>query len=283
MSFQRAIEAYAGVPDDDDQGDPFSRREYVVPTLWTPYHVAKRLVVAFDILEAITHAPGPQMYGNGWPLMLREYSDLVDEDSLRNHRAEFERAAVRRRLRPTPIEIDMSEEAIGWPGAFLTLGGQEIDALVLWTLSTVKGLNVSRLLMRRRARADAMIEAIYPYANRSSAPITDKARLEGAVAGVLLTANIMLDLARAAAREARSDVSQRNARADAVFARTFALERLRKQVQIEALIARPARVRIKRSEVMPGKVFNQAVYDDRRKLAAQIIAEKLDLLGVTVR
>jgi hypothetical protein len=281
MSFRRAIEAYAGAPGDEDDGDPFQRREYVVPKVWTPYHVAKRLVVAYDIVEATTSTPGPAAYGNGWPAILREFEDLVDSDAMRHHKVDFEKSILRRRLRPTPMEIDMAEESIGWLAEHLTPGSQEIDALSLWTLATAKGLDVSRLLHRRRLMADAMIEAIRP--NQIGLTVMKKGRLEAAVAGVLFTANRMLEEARQAARDARSDRGSKDAREAAAFARKFALARLRTQVRLEALVTRPAQKRIRRTDVIPGKVFSQSVYDERRKLGAQIVADSLDARGVSVR
>ena len=297
MSFQRAIQAYA--TDDDLPVDPFQRREYVVPAHWTAYHVAKRLVVSVDIIDATTTAPGPKGHGNGWPAMMREFADLIDEQSMREHRAEVERAMLRRKMRPTPNEVGMAEESIVWPAQFLPPGSPEIDALMLWVLSTAKDLNVARILARRRAEADAMIEAIRRARGEVVPKLKpDPERLAALARGVAATANVMIDEVNVAVAKARAAVAaskekdkaeQRAVRAaqlaaeDVAFARRLALARLKTIAGLKGLISRGPSERIRRSEVMPGKVFGQFTYDEKRKLGAQIIADRLDAAGVVVR
>ena len=299
MSFQRAIEAYA-VADDEVSSDPFQRREYVVPVHWTAYHVAKRLVISVDIVDATTTTPGPKGFGNGWPAMMREFADLIDEQSMREHRAEVERGMLRRKMRPTPNEVGMAEEAIVWPATFLPPDSQEIDALMLWVLSTARDLNVARILARRRAEADTMISAIRRARGENEAAISDPERLKALARGVAATANVMIDEANAAVARARASAAQAKAQdadkaeqralraqqlaaEDVAFARRLALKRLKTIAGLEGLISRGLTERVRRSEVMPGKVFGQCTYDERRKLGAQIIADQLDARGVVVR
>lgn len=280
MNFERTLRAYADVEGGED---PFDAGDYVVPTRWTAYHVAKRLLDAYRAVEVSTRVPAPKAFGAAWPEMRREWADLLDADARRNHAADFESTVARARARPNSIEIEKAEEAILWPATFLDPDSPECDALNLWTLASATGRDVSKVLAKRRARADAMIEAIALSMGQPEAVVRDKKRLEGAVAGVLLTANRMLDAARAAAREARSDRTLAKAREDAVFAREFALDRLKRQVRIEALIARPVGQRLRRVDVMPGKVFTQRPYDEKRVAGAQLIADALERRGIKVR
>lgn len=293
MNFARAFAAYA-----DGEKPDIERDGYIVPKRWTATHVAKRMLDAFGIIDATTTTPGPKMFGNGWPDMMREASDLVDAKAWANHQAAFGSAASRARARPTAAQIDMAEEACGWAPAVLPENSQEIDALYLWTIATARGLNVQRILNRRSSQADAMIAALRRRMGVQETVIRDPEQLQRTIAGVALSANLLLEeavteLRAARERQARTkpespkgiradrDVS--DALDDIVFARKHAVERVRKIALFEQLIVRPPEARIRRSEVMPGKVFTHPVYDVRRRDAAEAIADALDGRRVRVR
>ena len=280
MDFQRAIEAYADATGGEN---PFDDRGYSLPTRWTAYHVAKRLFDAYGVVEQITQTPGPRAFGTAWPAMLREWQDLIDADAWKNHGDEYRAGVSRRRGRPEPVEIDMADEAVRWPGLHLRCDDPRHDALTLWVLASVKGFNVSKALARRRKQADAMIAALAPHMGRSKAEVAHPERLDALVRGVVATANVMLEQAQAAAKAARSDRALAAASQDALFARRHARERLAKMARVEKLLVRPSGARIARSDVMPGKVFSQSAYDEHRKAGAQRVADRLQVLGVAVR
>lgn len=296
MNFARALSAYADAEPINGLDQP--RGVAPIPKRWTAAHVARRMLDAFAIVDAITETPGPRAFGTAWPEMQREFSDLTDERAMANHRIAFEAAALRARRRPKPFEIDMAEEACAWASSVLPVDSQEIDALQLWLLATSRNLNVQRILTRRCTQADAMVTALRARMGVPESVIADPEQLQATARGVAATANILLeraviDLRRAREAEIRTKPgspkrihasrSVRFALEDIVFARKLAVERVRKIALFEKLIIRPPESRIRRSEVMPGKVFGQFTYDERRKAGAEEIAEKLHTRGIAVR
>jgi hypothetical protein len=82
--------------DDDTWATPADLVEpYRIPEQWTVEHVARRYVEAFEVLLAMAGRVGPRSHANGWPAMLQEVSDLIDEDTMKNAREAF--AEVRAR------------------------------------------------------------------------------------------------------------------------------------------------------------------------------------------
>lgn len=275
MNFARAIAAHA----DAEPSDP---RDYVIPHRWTATHVARRMLDAFRVIDATTTKPGPRGHANGWPEFELDYP----------------RPTKSRRDRPGAAEVALAEEAMLWPATFLPEGSQEIDAIRLWVVATSLGLNVQRILNRRRLEVDAIIAAIRQKAGVDRMEIRDPERLERFIAGVAASANILLEQSRAELKNARerqartkpgspkgirADLDVRDSLDDIVFARKLAVERVRKIALFEQLIVRPPQALIRRSEVMPGKVFAQKYYDQRRKAAAETIADALHRGRVAIR
>jgi hypothetical protein len=147
-------------------------------------------------------------------------------------------------------------------------------------MGQVVGFNVERALHRRRLLADEMIRLL---SGAPPPPEVDEDRLKAAARGVAATANVQLGEAREKARAARSERQLAAARADALWARQHAKERLAAIIDRERLIRKPKTEDIDRAEVMPGKVFWRQTLDKARWAAAGSIAEGLRRARVLVR
>ena len=68
------VDAYRGSDDIDDG-------RYVIPTDWVDTHVNYRLVAAFDVLGRTVANPGPKKLKAAWLSIVREWADLVDDET----------------------------------------------------------------------------------------------------------------------------------------------------------------------------------------------------------
>jgi hypothetical protein len=127
---------------------------YEVPPFWTPEHVAHRLIHAFDVLMATTGRIAPSSYGGGWPTALREFSDLIDEQSMNAAREAY----AENLRRPTAEEISMSDEALAWPLQYAAHEPMACDAVLLWSMCKAGGFSIARLLRERTVKAKTMAE-----------------------------------------------------------------------------------------------------------------------------
>lgn len=270
--------AYAGDPEQPDK-DEFGNPIYVVPKIWTAAHVNHRLAEGLAVIRRVVARPGPRAIKTGWPAaMLAELSGL--DDGYRPSREEVERGLRRSAERPGAAAIAFAEEAVYWPVQFLTEGDPRTDALKLWLLGQTEGVNIERVLSRRRLLADEMIRLLK---GKPEKPEVDIDAVKAAARGVAATANVQLAEARERARAARSERQLAAARADAQWVRKRAKERLANIIDRERLIRRPAAETIDRAEVMPGKVFWRQTLDKMRLDGAAQIATGLRLARVPVR
>lgn len=125
---------------------------YEAPPFWTPEHVAHRLIHAFDVLMATTGRIAPSSYGGGWPTALREFSDLIDEQSMNAAREAY----AENLRRPTAEEISMSDEALAWPLKYAAHEPMACDAVLLWSLCKAGSFSIAALLRERTVKAKAM-------------------------------------------------------------------------------------------------------------------------------
>ncbi len=264
-------DAYGGAQDAAPEYDEFGDLIERLPTKWTAAHVNKRLIDGLTAIMRVVNRPGPKPITTAWPSFMTEFAGNIDEREME----------LRRRAdRPTAIMIAMAEEAIYWPIQYLAEGDQRTDALQLWLMGQVSGFNIERALHRRRLLADEMIRLLR---GAPPAPELDEDRLKAAARGVAATANVQLGEAREKARAARSERQLAAARADALWARQHAKERLARIIDRERLIRKPKTEDIDRAEVMPGKVFWRQTLDKARWAAAGSIADGLRRTRVLVR
>ena len=119
------------------------------PLVWTPEHVAARMIEAFETLLETSGSVGPRRHANGWPAMLQEFSDLVDEEAMKHAREAFARS----RRRPSQAQISKMDEALLWPLRY----GRDIplacDAVLIWSLCKAARISIAGTLRRRVALA----------------------------------------------------------------------------------------------------------------------------------
>jgi len=124
---------------------------YEVPPFWTPEHVAHRLIHAFEVLLAVGGGVGPRSCGATWPVAIREFADLLEDD--RDAARDSFVAALNR---PTASEIDQSDEALAWPLRYMADEPMAADAVLLWSFCKAGGFSITAALRARTERAKRM-------------------------------------------------------------------------------------------------------------------------------
>lgn len=115
---------------------------YQTPPVWTPDHVMHRMLWAFDALRRLRIKTGPGGYGSGWPSYVHEWEDLLAQEE--TEAAENKRNRYRERdpvMAPSALDIDMMEEAFGWPFEFLLWDRAPGVLIVEWALFRSRGWN----------------------------------------------------------------------------------------------------------------------------------------------
>jgi hypothetical protein len=85
---------------------------------------------------------------------LREFSDLIDEQSMNAAREAF----AENLRRPTAEEVSMSDEALAWPLKYAAHEPMACDAVLLWAMCKAGGFSIARMLRERTIKAKAMAE-----------------------------------------------------------------------------------------------------------------------------
>jgi hypothetical protein len=248
--------AYADATEDDPN-----------PTFWTPAQVQIRLVSAFGVLRRTSMTIGPKAFGSNWPAIVQETPALAELEEWTRLRAEWEKDVEDRADRPTSIEIEMAEEALGWGLRYLRDAPLLSDALHLHALCTAFRLNMAKLLRKRCLRAAVLI------ARRQE----DEGRNRAAR---------RLDLASAALawRNHRlSDAAERGVLTVERKERITANARIRLERALHDAGPDVQQIIVRRGDVMPGKVFTRVRLNVWRKEAAAVVAKALRRDKVAVR
>ena len=104
---------------------------------------------------------GPKSFGNGWPGMMVEFEDQLEEQARLEHARDRD-AELRRRMRaPTSVELDKAAEALAWGMLYLADQPLRRDAVQLWAWCKANDRKLDPVLRKRRAAAGAMIVARY--------------------------------------------------------------------------------------------------------------------------
>ena len=231
------------------------------PLNWTPEHVQKRMVDAFDVLSraAVGSFGGA---GSGWPALLQEMARFVDAAE-RNPNAplsEDEREAAeqawrRNRGRPTDRQLSLMDEALQWPMLYLRTNPMQADALVLFGLGSGDDVSIRETLRLRKKRALAKIAALDQInaatRQRIAAAVAAKTELRFKRAGPGQVARIKAE----AHAEFQTACADRNCLPSA----------------------------LKPSDILPGKVLSRTNLDKQRKRATATISAELNRLRVVVR
>ncbi len=247
-----------------------------IPSAWTPEHVGKRLIEAYEVLSRSGARVKPKQFGNGWPAMVHEFADMVDAQA--RLLAEKEKAQVRA-ARPTADELSRMEEALRWPMDHLAHRPLAADALMFWTYAKATGRDQDGMLGHRKKRAMA---AASEMMNRANAPAH-----RNPDTGAIMDTRDQAQLERNTRRQqiAREVAADCNAELAKAPAEQHAEIRRQAQAAFRACCrdADCLPLVVKPHEAVPGRVLNRRTLDRQRKVAMEMVAARLRKAGVAVR
>jgi hypothetical protein len=114
-----------------------------LPTVWTPDHVARRLVEAFRTLDKMPRPKGPRGAGNHWPQTRVEWADQLAQAELpedeRRARAEQRHALA---FRPTGAEIAQMDKVLDWLRCLRQETAELALVLSLWAVRAARRRSV---------------------------------------------------------------------------------------------------------------------------------------------
>ena len=86
-----------------------------VPDTWTPEHVLKRILEAFETLAKLPPDRGPRVPGNSWPQHVYDWADRLAQEEL-SEREKLQRRQDRNRTRERPTSEDLRrmDIVLGW-------------------------------------------------------------------------------------------------------------------------------------------------------------------------
>jgi hypothetical protein len=88
------------------------RPEYdPIPENWTPEHMGKRVIEAFEVMMRLPKVPGPKEPGGNWPQI---FHDADDKRGWGQYLHDREDEKNRTRVRPSGIEIKRMEIIFDW-------------------------------------------------------------------------------------------------------------------------------------------------------------------------
>ena len=235
-------------------------------SIWTHDHVLDRIGAGLKAIILSSARPGPQSFSAPWPSTFREPPPLAELDQWLELRREFESAIHARNERPSAVEIALADEALAWPARYLADPLQR-DAVWLTARCVGLGHKLETILRQRRKVADFMVQ----QRKENGAP--DVIRIyeddaEDAAAKVVAWANkAIADGPSGRARVARIRKG----------ARILFVREIRKTKAVER------HTFVHRSDVMPGKLFNQSRVHHHRIAGVEAIMAGLAADGVKVR
>jgi hypothetical protein len=240
--------------------------------VWTAERVISRISEGLRLTVRSERRPGPAGYRSSMPEVFREWEDFVGRDvgkgkakvdRLEEWMAEIEETMGRRF---TAAEGGLAEEALRWPVSYLADKPLQLDALWLMCLCEATDMKLERVLRRRRAIADRMVEA------RKASGAPDRI-------------TIYEEESQGAAAKVADWVNPKLAVAQSVRVKRLLVKsaRIRLAREIRATNAVERKTYVRRCDVMPGRLFTKQRVYILRQQAAQSIAEGLAEAGVEVR
>ena len=87
----------------------------IIPATWTPEHVLKRILEAFETLAKLPPDRGPRVPGNSWPQHVYDWADRLAQEEL-SEREKLQRRQNRNRTRERPTSEDLRrmDIVLGW-------------------------------------------------------------------------------------------------------------------------------------------------------------------------
>ena len=236
------------------------------PFTWTHDHVLERIGGGLKAVVLSSARLGPKTYGSSWPAMFRELPPLAELEQWLELRREFEAAIHARNERPSAIDIGLADEALAWPARYLSDPLQR-DAVWLTARMIGFGHKLERILRERRKVADLMVEQRKLNGSPDIIRIYEDDAGDAAAKVVLWANKAIADGPKGRARIARIRQG----------ARILFVREIRKAKAVERLTF------VRRSDVMPGKIFNQSRVHHHRIAGVEAIMAGLEADGVKMR
>ena len=87
----------------------------IIPATWTPEHVLKRILEAFETLAKLPPDRGPKAFGNGWPAYVHDWADLLAQaEQTEFERKKRQRARNRVREHASAEDLRRMDIVLGW-------------------------------------------------------------------------------------------------------------------------------------------------------------------------
>lgn len=87
----------------------------IIPASWTPEHVTKRILEAFETLTKLPPDRGPRVPGNSWPQHVYDWADrLAQEELSEQEKIHRRRARNVVRVRPGAEDLRRMDIVLGW-------------------------------------------------------------------------------------------------------------------------------------------------------------------------
>jgi len=235
--------------------------ESELPVFWTPAYVEKRLIEAAYVSDRSTKKPGPKAFGNNWPDIMMEFSEVERFEAERN--AFFDE----RQFKPDAAAVSRADEALAWIPAYVRHPLQ-CDAIRLYAAGKAFGIPVEPLLANRmkRARRGMPRALLQINADREQ----QRRRLAAQFA-----AEANERMANLAKRRRRPLTAEQQA-----FIKADVQQRLNEACQP---FLRMEKDDIRPHHALPGKCLAPATYHRMRKAAAAAIADALNFAEVPIR
>lgn len=276
-----------------------------VPNVWTPAHVVIRLTEAFSVLHRTSMRIGPKLPGNNWIQIVQlveedelfaelaktdievamDYRARQDEqDAMIAARSEQQREEADRQVMvPTALEASKADEAIGWCLSYLEGEPVMADALQLYCKCAAINASAAAALRRRCEIADDLVE-------QRRAEIKIEARRDKEIARALRERTEAVD-PKVAVRQTGDDEKRARMRREVLSdVIEWAKGRIIRHddVVVEAKgrlkeCGADRKVRVRRQDLIPNRVFTRRWMDVKRKEGAAAIAKALNRDRVVVR
>jgi hypothetical protein len=237
-----------------------------VPRVWTHDHVIERIGAGLKAVVLSSARLGPKTYGSTWPAAFRELPPLAELEQWLELRREFEASVHARNERPSALEIARADEALAWPARYLS-DPLERDAVWLTARMVGFGHKLERILRERRKIADRMVEQRKENGSPDVIRIYEDDAQEAAAKVVAWANKAIAEGSRGRARVMRIRQG----------ARILFVREIRKAKAVERLTF------VRRSDVMPGKLFNQSRVHHHRIAGIEAIMAGLAADGVKVQ
>jgi hypothetical protein len=130
---------------------PYEPSGDVVPLIWDPEYVGRKLVAAFVTLDRLPRVRGPREPGRHWPGHAIEWADQLAQAELDDaEKREREMRQNRTIVRPSAAEIAGMDAAFDWLRELRRFDPGMALVATLWALYTARRRSIRKLCLTRQ-------------------------------------------------------------------------------------------------------------------------------------